>query len=277
MILDIGCGRKKIAGAIGIDYSCLSDADISLNLNVDKFPFDDNSVDFAYSSHTLEHLTIDGFFNVMSEVYRVLKPDCQFQIVVPYFLTSINLANPFHNNNICFNEHTFRFFSSDPECAALPRDFYSTPSCPQWGLRYSANCELGIEFETLRVSTFNYKTVDDESDLGNCGFDRVDQICYTLKAIKPLPLRPDSGPISPDIDLTEFLARQLDYLSSQIPFLTEFKLFDEIEKSNHFLSVYCKGDQLYVVNNILFPINFLILELDYLINCNQVKIDRKIR
>lgn len=157
--IDIGCGRKKIAGAIGIDFSSMSNADIILDLNHAKLPFEDNSVDFAFSSHALEHLTIDGFLNVLKEVYRILKPTGQFKIVVPYFTTTTNFANPFHNNNICFNEHTFRFFSSDYETEALEKYEYQTPSCPQWGLRYSANSELGIEFRTLKVGFFLFSRI----------------------------------------------------------------------------------------------------------------------
>ena len=140
-----------MAGFIGIDFSPMSDADIVLNLNVERLPFDDSSIDFAFSSHALEHLTLEGFFNIVSEVYRVLKPGAQFKLVVPYFSTTLNFANPFHNNNICFNEHTFRFFSSDADCDALQKSHWSTPSCPHWGLRYSANSELSVEFRTLGI------------------------------------------------------------------------------------------------------------------------------
>ena len=113
LILDIGCGVKKVAGAIGIDFSSLSDADVVINLNHERLPFDDSSVDFIYLSHTLKHLSFDGFFHVMSESYRILKPCADFKSVVQNFTTSVNLVNPFHNKNICFSERTFRFFSSE--------------------------------------------------------------------------------------------------------------------------------------------------------------------
>jgi len=62
IILDIGCGQKKIEGAIGIDFSPYSVADIVLDLNKEKLPFEDSSVDFIYTSHALEHLSWGGAY-----------------------------------------------------------------------------------------------------------------------------------------------------------------------------------------------------------------------
>ncbi|HPA25376.1 MAG TPA: class I SAM-dependent methyltransferase [bacterium] len=70
--LDLGCGKEKKDGFIGIDINPQSQADIiasALNL-----PFKENSVDEIYSRHVGEHFSpieIDIFFK---EIYRVLKP-----------------------------------------------------------------------------------------------------------------------------------------------------------------------------------------------------------
>jgi len=46
-------------------------------------PFANGSVDFVYSSHTLEHLTRDDAERLLREVTRVLKPGGVARIVVP--------------------------------------------------------------------------------------------------------------------------------------------------------------------------------------------------
>ncbi len=232
-ILDIGCGRKKIKGAIGLDFSPMSDADIIINLNTDRFPFEDNSFDFLYSSHTLEHLTLDGFWNVMKEAYRILRDGGQFMIVVPYYHTSANLANPFHNNQLCFNEHTFRFLSSDPTTDAMPASHYATPSCPQWGLRYSANFELDLEFRTLAVSYYYYPDVkklsaEEQLKARNTNPNTVDQICYSLSAVKPCPHRPEAGPVASGDDPSEYVAKQIAYLNEQIACAVAYKLDEDV-------------------------------------------------
>lgn len=279
-ILDIGCGRKKIAGAIGVDFSSMSDADIVIDLNHERLPFDDSSVDFIYSSHALEHLSLDGFFHVMNEAYRVLRPEGQFKVVVPYFTTTLNLANPFHNNNICFNEHTFRFFSSDAECDAIPKEEYQTPSCPHWGLRYSANSEIGIEFKTLRIDKFYFpcyaeQSQPDKAIACSSKLNVAEQISYSLQAVKPCPVRPETGPVSPPDDPFLFVERQLSFLSEQLTYLQDQGVCasPEIGRGRLLVESHKAGGGLYSTKGILTPVNFLIFELDDVIQALRRLID----
>jgi len=69
--IDIGCGKNKKEGYIGIDIDPESNADVfasALNL-----PFDDNSVDEVHSRHMIEHLAPDEAEKFFNEIYRVLK------------------------------------------------------------------------------------------------------------------------------------------------------------------------------------------------------------
>lgn len=258
----------------------MSDADVVLNLNHERLPFDESSVDFIYSSHTLEHLSLDGFFHVMNETYRILKPGAQFKIVVPYFTTMVNLANPFHNNNIAFNEHTFRFFSSDAECNALQKHEYQTPSCPHWGLRYSANSEIGVEFKTLRIDKFYFPQYAEQSDpdkLAACSqkLNVVEQISYSLQAIKPCPIRPETGPISPTDDPYLFVERQLSFLSEQLSYLQGQGIFSlpQIDRGRLLAGSRRGGGELYYTGEIMTPVNFLVFELDDAIQALRRLID----
>jgi SAM-dependent methyltransferase len=279
LILDIGCGRKKIAGAVGIDFSSMSDADLVIDLNHEPLPYDDSSVDFIYSSHTLEHLSTKGFIHVMQEAYRVLRPGAQFKIVVPFFTTTVNLANPFHNNNICFNEHTFRFFSSEPNCEALPKHEYETPSCPQWGLRYSANSEIGIEFKTLRIDKFYFphyaeRSAPERAAACSSALNVAEQISYSLQAVKPCPVRPETGPIATLDDPFLFVEDQLSFLSKQLSYLKDHEIHSspEIERGQLLIGSKKIG-ALYSSEGILTPVNFFIYELDDVIQSLRRIID----
>jgi predicted SAM-dependent methyltransferase len=46
-------------------------------------PFGDESVDYVYTSHALEHLTALTAKRVLSEILRVLKPNALLRIVIP--------------------------------------------------------------------------------------------------------------------------------------------------------------------------------------------------
>ncbi|WP_051540801.1 methyltransferase domain-containing protein [Ahrensia sp. 13_GOM-1096m] len=230
-VIDIGCGRKKIPGSIGIDFSDYADVDIKLDLNTSKLPFKDNSIDFVHTSHCLEHLSHVGFLNMIGEMYRVCKSAGTIFIAVPYFQQSANLANPFHNNNICFNEHTFRFFSSDQDCppALVPQDYIS-PSCPQWGLRYSAVDEIAIELKLEKLEYLYFKEYEncDEDYLRDCRkryLGVVESIHYWLKPIKPAPTYFDNTTMEKQTaeDIIKFINGQQEYLKNQIDWLQNLK------------------------------------------------------
>ena len=45
-ILDVGCGKSKYPGSIGIDISEKTDADVIHDLNKIPYPFEDNTFDY---------------------------------------------------------------------------------------------------------------------------------------------------------------------------------------------------------------------------------------
>ncbi len=106
--LNIGAGKTFLPGFVNIDRS--SKADISLDLNRDRLPFEDSSAGIIFSYHALEH--VDNYLFCLGEIYRVLKHGGIFLVGVPYLtLTEYNLVNPYHKNH--FNEYSFDFFDPD--------------------------------------------------------------------------------------------------------------------------------------------------------------------
>ncbi|OGD78283.1 hypothetical protein A2362_04270 [Candidatus Curtissbacteria bacterium RIFOXYB1_FULL_41_59] len=112
-ILDIGCGKKKYPGSIGIDLNPKSDADIIKN--VEKgLPFKKNEFDLVYSSHTLEHLDPKKLVFVLEEIWRVTRPNGQIKITVPHFSGVGAASNPTHLRS-GFTSQTFHFFNYEDE------------------------------------------------------------------------------------------------------------------------------------------------------------------
>ena len=67
--LNIGAGVSYLPGFTNIDVS--PRADLQLDLNSDRLPFDDDSIELIFSYHCLEHL--DNYLFALGEIHRVLQ------------------------------------------------------------------------------------------------------------------------------------------------------------------------------------------------------------
>jgi SAM-dependent methyltransferase len=186
LCIDIGCGEWKEKGYLGLDAFRGPEVDFVLDLERDNLPFANDTVDHAVSFHCLEHLR--DLKHIMHEIWRVLKPNAQFFVAVPYFNSFCHFANIFHVQN--FNEHSFRFFSSEQECRAIPERLWKYHFTPTWGLKGSANEVIETEFRTCKIELdpFPEYRGTSEADLEKLRLQRpnvVHQICYYLQAIKP--------------------------------------------------------------------------------------------
>lgn len=108
-LLDVGCGRKKLAGAIGIDKHPNSDADILHDLERFPYPFADNEFDEVNCDSILEHL--DNFFKVMEELHRITRADGLIRVKVPYYTSFDAYTDPTHKH--FFTSRSFDYFCED--------------------------------------------------------------------------------------------------------------------------------------------------------------------
>ena len=106
--LNIGTGLTYIPELINIGN--FSKANIQIKLGQDRLPFEDDSIDFIFSYHALEHAP--NYLFALSEIHRILKHGSLFLVGLPYVTsTKYHLVNPYHIHN--FNEYSFDFF--DPQ------------------------------------------------------------------------------------------------------------------------------------------------------------------
>lgn len=166
--LNIGAGLTFIPGFVNIDVT--DKADLCLDLNHDRLPFDDNSVDLIFTSHTIEHF--DNYLYAIGEMHRVLKHGGELLVGVPYVtLTEFNLVNPYHKQH--FNEFSFDFF--DPErllgSAAesgtvlfhkichrfhyMPEFAKEPPEKKEWFRRHCFNVVREINFGVMAIKDIN--------------------------------------------------------------------------------------------------------------------------
>lgn len=106
-ILDVGCGDKKIKGAIGIDCVALDGVDIVHDLNSYPWPLKDSSFDLIYLNNIIEHLP--NTIKFMEEVYRILKKGGKVKIVTVYWNHLHSVTDPQHVS--FFNEYSWDFYT----------------------------------------------------------------------------------------------------------------------------------------------------------------------
>ena len=81
--LHIGCGRVKKEGFINIDKSKDVNPDIVVDIE-QGLPFKDNSFDYIYSRHTLEHIRPFYWEFVLDEMSRIAKDGCILDLILPF-------------------------------------------------------------------------------------------------------------------------------------------------------------------------------------------------
>lgn len=161
--LNLGCGTNYFDGWINIDNN--SDNNIAkLDLNFDlrnPLPFEENSVDFIYNEHFLEHLTVEEGLKALRDFKRVLKPGGVLRIAMPDLADMVKTYNNKNwkiDNAESFYKWGLNFLQTRAE--------YLNVNFKCWGHKWLYDKEelerrlkeagfLNIEFCELRKSKFN--------------------------------------------------------------------------------------------------------------------------
>ena len=116
MNLNIGCGPYPIEGFINTDINIRQNVSY-LNAET-KFNYDDNSFDFIYSCHCIEHLSYKGFHNYLNETYRCLKPNGVHRVCFP----SLDKIKLIINNPENYFDYIYNVFHFEHEDNKINKD-----------------------------------------------------------------------------------------------------------------------------------------------------------
>ena len=108
-VMDIGCGRNKVPGAIGVDCMALPGVDVVHDLDCFPYPFAADSVDEIHINHVLEHLP--NVIATMEELWRICKPNAKLHIRVPHFTGILAWKDPTHRRS--FTSESFGYFGDN--------------------------------------------------------------------------------------------------------------------------------------------------------------------
>jgi ubiquinone/menaquinone biosynthesis C-methylase UbiE len=116
-VLNLGCGNKRIEGAVNLDVSSRVLPDVLHDLNKRPWPFEDSSFDEVVGYDVIEHVV--DIVSFMEEVHRVARPRASVRLTAPHFSCANTWRDPTHRH--AFAHGSLAFFCDGHELA-----FYSS-------------------------------------------------------------------------------------------------------------------------------------------------------
>lgn len=92
--LDLGSGGQGKEGCLSVDHIELPGVDIVADLNEPLHLLPDDSVEYVYSRHVMEHVA--NYLGLMGEIHRVVRKDGLVEIIVPHFSNVFGYSDPTH-------------------------------------------------------------------------------------------------------------------------------------------------------------------------------------
>lgn len=131
MKLDLGCGKRKKDGFIGVDSRPFDGVDAICDLGTAKWPWLDDTVDEVYCSHMVEHLTWPQRIHFFNELHRVMKKGAKAQIITPHPLSIRFYGDPTHQAPM--SEFAYYYLLASWRAENAPHVDYTCDFDATWG------------------------------------------------------------------------------------------------------------------------------------------------
>ena len=162
-ILNIGCGKKLIPGAVNLDWIKLPGVDVVHDIEKTPWPFRANEFDEVHAYNILEH--VNNFVKIIEEIHRILKPSGLLILTGPYYMHKDTFTDPTHKRG--FTNKTFQYFEESGDL-----NFYS---------------KARFKIEEIKLMYNNkslYRFIPMKKFLGYLMWNLIQGIGFRLRAIK---------------------------------------------------------------------------------------------
>jgi SAM-dependent methyltransferase len=95
-ILDIGCGSAKTPGAVGLDISAETEADIVHDLDSFPYPIEDACFDEILAQDVIEH--VNEPIRLFNELHRIGRDGAHIHLRTPHFSSVLAYGDPTHRH-----------------------------------------------------------------------------------------------------------------------------------------------------------------------------------
>lgn len=128
------------------------DGDVVWHFNKLPYPFKDNTFQVVRADRVLNKISRDNghFIEYMNEIWRIMRPEGQFMIAVPYANSYLYYQDPLSINPL--NEATFAYFDPMEDQAGV--ELYKQYQPKPWKIchiSYTSNGMMEVLLEKRRV------------------------------------------------------------------------------------------------------------------------------
>lgn len=135
MQIDLGCGKNKIPGLVGVDMDPTSYAEIIVNFEKDPIPLGDGSVEKVFSKQVFEHLEDPP--RVLRELYRIVQDNGEIFVEVPHY--SSHIAHGIGHKQYYSHKELVQMFLTEIKCEIVKAKITFYKSFRRVGIEALAN------------------------------------------------------------------------------------------------------------------------------------------
>ena len=160
--IDLGCGKNKKEGFLGVDQYQMENVDIVLDIGNEVWPWEDGTVDEIHASHFLEHLTPKQRMHFMNEAFRVMKEGAKATVITPHWASNRSYGDMTHQWPPVA-EMFYYYLSQEWRDSQAPHtdrkwnpDGFNCNFAATWGYSFSAELNTRNQ-EYVQFALQNYK------------------------------------------------------------------------------------------------------------------------
>lgn len=95
-VLNLGCGRRRVEGALNVDVSELVAPDVLCDLDRRPWPFPDDEFEEVLAYDVVEHLA--DVLAAFEEIHRVSRAGALVRVTAPHFSSANAYTDPTHRH-----------------------------------------------------------------------------------------------------------------------------------------------------------------------------------
>jgi SAM-dependent methyltransferase len=101
--VDLGCGNRKLPGALGVDVWAGAEVDVIADLDKIPWPLEGDAFDRIVCRHVIEH--VNDVVTFLSEIHRIGRNGAMVEVSTPHFSSTHSWKDPTHRRHLSLEWH----------------------------------------------------------------------------------------------------------------------------------------------------------------------------